>query len=198
MNNLPTLPNGYRLAEPGEIIKEGWGSYFDGTNLYPYIYLPYGWLLLNSNSMAVGLQVGESERYICPISPPPLPIHGYTQIKVGETIKPGAIVHYPEGIVPVLSGSINKRLGNPEYAFYNSISPPSLHLPFSEADPLPEGKEGDVLIVLKVYDMPELYYFDPEKNAFTNSGMCLKGFGEAGYKFSRFDGLRYGIFNITT
>lgn len=90
--NLPTLPYGYRLAEPGEIIKEGWGSYFDGANLFQNIYLPSGWLLLNSNSMAVGLQVGEGEIYICP------------------------------------------------------IFPPSLHLPFTEADPLPEGKEGDYLM----------------------------------------------------
>jgi len=84
------------------------------------------------------------------------------------------------------------------YQIGGPITPTELDLPFTEKDPMPEGKEGDVLIVLKVYDMPELYYFDPEEKLFTNSGMCLKGFGEAGYKFSRFDRLRYGIFNITT
>lgn len=134
----PTIPHGYRLAEPGEKIRIGFGYCPEHSETFSFV----------------------SERSILVIGDSFVPKYGSTYIC--------------------------------------PISPPALHLPFTEADPLPEGKEGDVLIVLKPYDMPQLYYFDEDEERFTNSDMRNKGFGEAGYKFSKFERLHYGIFNITT
>jgi len=103
--------------------------------------------------MAVGLQVGEGEIYICP------------------------------------------------------ISPPSLHLPFTEADPLPEGKEGDVIIMefkgayLGHKRMYEWNIITLKWDVVNSNGHSLA----VGTIFKEMEGIKitwpkilYGIFNITT
>lgn len=139
--SLPSMPPNYRLAEPGERIKEGFG----------YINLPYDKIVYLDKKSAL--------------------VRNKCKINISSTI----------WICP--------------------ITPPELHLPFTEADPLPEGKEGEYLILQHCYNSsntPQERIYQWHSNEWLGNGCAniSPRYYRDSDPWSQSSWCRYGIFTI--